>query len=194
MLKIAPLGWIHGQLPFTTEWRIGYERRIAPRATLGVSYSYLGTNYPFSFIGAFALSTAISAAITSAGHPGIVWTDARVRAHGARYQAQYRQYLSRKRRAPEGWYLSPHFSYAEVTYDVRVEDLTAQIDLTNRTYDLLFGHQRVLGQHFVFDIFTGLGYRDKRTVVRGLAGVRPDERLSANHFKLSSGLNLGWAF
>ena len=90
IIKIAPLGWIHGSLPFTTESRIGYERVLGGRSSLVGSYSHLGSNYPFNFIGSFALSAAISSAITFSGHPAALWTDAKVRASGRRYQLQYR--------------------------------------------------------------------------------------------------------
>lgn len=197
VIKLAPLGWIHGQLPFTVESRIGYERRLGARNSLGASYSYLGTNYPFSFIGSFALSAAISAAITASGHPYIGWTNAKIRARGARWQVQYRQYLSKKRLAPEGWYLAPQFSYASVNYEVSLEDWATKvnIEVKNRNYNLLFGHQRVLGRHFVFDVFTGLGYREKSTFIVNDAGARVgDELPHGTRLKLSSGLNLGWAF
>jgi hypothetical protein len=196
VIKIAPLGWIHGSLPFTVESRIGYERRIGPRSSLMGSYSYLGTNYPFSFIGSFALSAAISTAITYSGHPAIGWTDAKIRAEGHRWQLQYRKYLSKRRLSPEGWYLAPQFSYAKVRYDVILEDFDVDvgIDVTNRNYNLLFGHQRVFGRHFVFDIFTGMGYRDKTTALIGDDGARLDYLSKGSKFKLSSGLNIGWAF
>ncbi|MBC7448752.1 MAG: hypothetical protein H7330_11915 [Hymenobacteraceae bacterium] len=196
VIKIAPLGWIHGQLPFTTESRIGYERRLGERSSLGVSYSYLGTNYPFSFIGSFALSAAISSAITASGHPYIGWTNAKIRARGARWQLQYRKYLNKNRLAPEGWYLSPQISYAHVTYQVVLPDWDTQVDIEvkNRNYNLLFGHQRVLGQHLVFDVFTGVGYREKSTFIVSAAGQKLQEMPHGTRFKLSSGLNLGWAF
>lgn len=196
VIKIAPLGWIHGQQPFTTESRIGYERRLGDRSSLGVSYSYMGTNYPFSFIGAFAFSAAISAAVTASGHPYLGWSNTKIRAKGVRYQAQYRKYLSQKRLAPEGWYLSPQFSYTRVDYKVSLEDWSVpfDIELTSRNYNLLFGHQRVFGKHFVFDIFTGLGYRDKHTFIVDENGGKVKEMPHGTRLKLSSGLNIGWAF
>jgi hypothetical protein len=196
LLKIAPLGWIHGQLPFTTESRIGYERVVGRRSSLGGSYSYLGTNYPFSFIGSFALSAAISSAITLSGHPAAVWTDAKVRTQGHRYQLQYRYYFTQKLQAPEGFYLAPHFSYASADYRVSFPDFDTSflITQTNRNYNLLVGYQNVLGRHFVIDVFTGLGYRDKDTRIYDGNGTYLTTMPKGTSVKLSSGMNLGWAF
>ncbi len=196
VLKLAPLGWIHGQLPFTVEWRLGYERRLGKRNSLAASYSHLGSNVPFSFLGSFALSAAISSAVTLSGHPSIGWTSADIRARGSRWQVQYRQYLTDRRLAPEGWYVSPQFSYAAADYTIRLKDwgTAMHIELKNHNYNLLFGHQRVWGKHFVFDVFTGLGYRQKSTFIVNAAGENLEQMPNATHLKLSSGLNLGWAF
>lgn len=196
VLKIAPLGWIHGQLPFTTESRVSYERVLGGRSSVGGSYSYLGTNYPFSFIGSFALSAAISSAITLSGHPAAVWTDAKVRASGRRYQLQYRYYFTRKQQAPEGFYLGPNYSDSRVDYRVSFPDFNTSFDLirTNRNYNLLVGYQAVLGRHFVVDAFTGLGYRDSQTKIYDQNGAYLSTAPHGTHTKLSSGLNLGWAF
>ncbi|GAA3945095.1 hypothetical protein GCM10022406_29010 [Hymenobacter algoricola] len=196
LLKIAPLGWVHGQLPFSTESRISYERVLGGRSSVGGSYSYLGTNYPFSFIGSFALSAAISSAVTLSGHPAVVWTDAKVRTTGSRYQLQYRYYFTRKQHAPEGFYLGPNFSYASADYRVSFPDFNTSFTITqkNTNYNLLVGYQNVLGRHFVLDVFTGLGHRDKDTKVYDQNGGLLTTMPKGTALKLSSGLNLGWAF
>lgn len=196
VLKIAPLGWVHGQLPFSTESRISYERMLVGRSSLGASYSYLGTNYPFSFLGSFALSAAISSAITLSGHPAAVWTDAKVRTKGYRYQLQYRYYLTQKQQAPEGFYLGPNVSYAKADYRISFPDFDTSFLITkkNLNYNLLVGYQLVLGRHFVVDAFTGLGYRDTDTQIYDQNGVHLTTMPKGTKTKLSSGLNLGWAF
>ncbi len=183
-------------MPFTTETRVGYERRIAPHSSVGVSYSRMGTNYPFSFLGSFALSAAITTAITATGHVGLTWIDASIRVSGTRWQAYYRQYLSKRRQAPEGWYLSPQVSSAKVVYAVKLSDFghIADINVTNRNVNLLFGHQRVWGKHFVFDVFTGLGYRKQTRSFQGIGVSQLNDLPHGTHLKFSSGLNIGWAF
>ncbi|TGE26415.1 DUF3575 domain-containing protein [Hymenobacter metallicola] len=196
LLKIAPFGWIHGQLPFSVESRLGYERVIGPHSSLGASYSYLGTNYPFSFLGSVALSSAISTAFTAAGHPTVVWTETKIRTKGHRYQFQYRHYLSKKYYAPEGWYLSPHYSHAQAEYRVTLKDfdVARTLKTTNSNYNLLFGYQNVLGRHFVLDVFTGLGYRDIQTKIFDENGGYLHDMEEGSALKISSGLNIGWAF
>lgn len=196
LLKIAPLGWVHGQMPFTVESRLGYERVLSRRSSAMASASYLGTNYVFGFIGSAAFSAALSSVFTLSGHPALVWSQTTIRARGARYQVQYRYYLGGAGgHAPAGVYLAPHFSYSQVDYTVRLDDFntTFGISTTNRNYNLLVGYQRVLGRHFAFDVFTGLGYLDKTNRIYEPDGTLHD-RLPVTGLKISSGLNLGWAF
>jgi hypothetical protein len=196
IIKFAPLGLIHGSMPFTVESRLSYERVLGRRSSVAAGASYLGTNYAFSLIGSFALSAAISSAFTLSGHPAIVWTQTSIRSQGARYQLQYKYYFGVKSRAPEGWYLSPHFSYTTVDYTFRVKDLDAQVNAKtkNRNYNLLVGYQKVLGRHFTFDVFSGLGYRDNTTRFFDDDGTYLNTFPRGTSLKLSSGLNLGWAF
>ena len=183
-------------MPFTVESRLSYERVLGRRSSVAASASNIGTNYVFSFIGSIALSAAISSAFTLSGHPNIVWTQTSIRSRGARYQLQYKYYFGAKSLAPEGWYLSPHFSYTTVDYTFRVKDLDAQVTAkaTNRNYNLLVGYQNVLGRHFTFDMFTGLGYRDKSTRFFDDQGAYLNTFPQGTTLKISSGLNLGWAF
>ena len=196
ILKIAPLGLVHGSMPFTVESRLSYERVLGPRSSVAVGASYLGNNPAFSFIGSFALSAALSSAFTLAGHPNIVWTETTIRSRGYRYQAQYRRYLGARTTAPQGWYLSPQVSFSQADYTFKLKDFDVQVNLksTNRNYNLLVGYQRLLGRHLAFDVFTGLGYRDKTTKSYGSNGAYLETYPSATKLKISSGLNLGWAF
>ncbi|TGE19714.1 hypothetical protein [Hymenobacter elongatus] len=195
IIKLAPLGFIHGQLPFSVESRLGFERVIGPHSSVAVAYSHLGTNKPFNFVGSVALSAAISTAFTAAGYPTVVYTDTKINTSGYRYQFQYKHYLSKKA-APEGLYLSPHFSYAKADYDIRLKafEVAAAIKMTNSNYNLLFGFQDIWGKHFVVDVFTGLGYRDRSIRIFDTQGKLVDTMPKGTALKVSSGLNVGWAF
>ena len=199
VIKIAPFAFIHGQMPFTVESRIGYERAISKQGSLGASYSYLGTNYPFSFIGSAALSATLTTALMLYGKPGkvgIIWTNTDIKATGYRYQFQYRHYLSKKHFAPEGFYLSPHYSYAKVAYDVEMEDFEVKfkVKAKNESYNLLLGYQAILGRHFVLDVFSGLGYRNNRRDILDDQSNFLRRMEKGSPLKFSAGLNMGWAF
>jgi hypothetical protein len=196
IVKLAPFAFVHGQMPFTVESRLGYERVIGPHSSLGASYSYLGTNYPFSFIGSVALSSAISSAFTAAGHPSIVWTETKIRSRGQRYQLQYRRYLNETKTAPRGWYLAPHVSYTRVEYNISLKDfdVTRIFKKTNVNYNLLVGYQYLLGRRLAFDVYTGLGYRDVSTKLYDENEVYLQDLPEGTALKVSSGFNLGWAF
>src|SRR5688572_27913574 len=114
IIKLAPLGFIHGQMPFNVESRIGYERVIGDKSSVAGSYSYLGTNYPFSFIGSAALRATLATSLTLYGKPGktaIVWSVTDVKTLVFRYQFLYKYYLSKKHVQPEWVSVSPHYSY-----------------------------------------------------------------------------------
>ncbi|WP_160328216.1 DUF3575 domain-containing protein [Solirubrum puertoriconensis] len=196
IIKIAPLGWIHGQEPFSVETRLGYERVISQHGSLMGSYSYLGTNYPFTFIGEAALSATIMTAFAAAGHARVVWTDVKTRTTGHRYQLQYKYYLGQRRQAPEGFYVSPHFSYTKAHYTFEAPDFAYKVGsrTVNRNYNVLFGYQAVLGRHLAVELFTGLGYRDKTEKTYDQNDNYTGTRERETPLKVSSGLNVGWAF
>lgn len=196
IIKIAPLGWIHGHMPFTVESRLGYERVLSRRSSVGAAASYLGTNYVFNFVGSLALSAAFSQALTLHGHPTLTWVATTIRTQGARYQLQYRYYLGQKGYAPNGFYLSPQASYTKVAYTVGIDDTDIKFGLksVNRNANLLVGFQHVLGRHFTFDVFTGYGYRKTTTGLYGANDNYLEPAPDVVGHKLNSGLNLGWAF
>lgn len=196
LIKLAPLGWIHGQLPFSVESRVGYERVVSGRSSIMGSYSYLSTNYPFNFIGSAALSATITSALLANGHGHVAWTDVETRTRGHRFQLQYKRYLTKRKSAPEGFYLAPHYSYTTATYRSEVKDLDIRfsINTTNHNYNLLFGFQEILGRHFVVDVFTGLGYRNKTEKTYDKHGAYTGTQDKEIPLKVSSGLNIGWAF
>ncbi|MBK0404771.1 DUF3575 domain-containing protein [Adhaeribacter sp. BT258] len=199
VIKLAPFAFIHGQMPFTVESRIGYERVIGKQNSLAGSYSYMGTNYPFSFLGSAALSATLTTALALYGKPGkvgIVWTETDIKASGYRYQLQFKRYLSKNNYAPEGWYVSPHYSYAKVDYDVEMEDfeIKFKVKAKNESYNLLLGYQAILGKHFVLDMFTGLGYRNNRKEILDDQNTFLHRMKKGSPMKFSAGLNMGWAF
>jgi len=198
VIKISPFAWIHGQEAFTVESRIGYERVIGPRSSVAGSYCYFGSNPVFGFIGSVALSATLTTVLNLYGKPGkvgIVWSETKIQTGGYRYQLQYKKYLSKKFSAPEGLYLSPHFSYSEADYSIDFTNFEVRSDLTikNRNYNLLCGYQALLGKHFVVDVFTGLGYKQKTTEIFDMNGNKLDT-IEGSPLKLSSGFNIGWAF
>src|SRR6478735_453852 len=198
VIKMAPFAFIHGQNPFTVESRIGYERVIGPKSSVAASFSHLGSNPVFGFLGSIALSATLTTVLNVYGKPGkagLVWEKTTIEPSGYRYQLQFKKYLGQKATAPEGFYLSPHFSYAGITYKVAFEnfDIQTRLETKNLNYNLLFGYQGILGKHFVVDVFTGLGYKQLTTDVIDANGVKL-RTIEGLPVKLSSGFNMGWAF
>ncbi|HSI91781.1 MAG TPA: DUF3575 domain-containing protein [Adhaeribacter sp.] len=199
VIKLAPLAFLHGQMPFTVESRIGYERVLGRKTSVGASYSYLGSNPVFGFIGSAALSATLTTALTLYGKPGkggIVWSETKIQTSGYRYQLQFRKYLGSQTSAPEGWYLSPHYSFARTNYNIAMKDfeLDFKLKAKNESLNLLLGYQAILGRHFVLDVFTGLGYRNNSQDIYDSQNVFLKRMKKSSPLKLSTGLNIGWAF
>lgn len=199
LLKVAPFAFIHGQVPFGVESKLSYERVIGSRNSVGSSYSHIGSNPVFGFIGSVALSATLTTVLNLYGKPGkagIVWSETKIRTSGYRYQFQFKHYLSKKTSAPSGLYLSPHYSYAQTEYAVSMSNLDVETTLKarNRNFNLLFGYQEVIGKHFVVEVFTGLGYKIKSTDIYDKAGTWLHTMPKGSPLKISSGFNLGVAF
>jgi hypothetical protein len=109
---------------------------------------------------------------------------------------QYRRYFSRHKFAPRGWYLSPHVSYAKADYNISLKDFDVKriLKTTNTNYNLLVGYQTMWGRRVVFDVFTGLGYRNIQTKIFDEQGTYISTVPNETPLKVSSGFNLGWAF
>ena len=199
IIKVAPFAFIHGQVPFGVESKLSYERVIGSRNSLGGSYSHIGSNPVFGFIGSVALSATLTTVLNLYGKPGkagIVWSETKIKTSGYRYQFQFKHYLSKKTTAPSGLYLSPHYSYSETDYDVTMSnlDLETTLKAKNRNFNLLFGYQEVIGKHFVVEVFTGLGYKRKSTDIYDKDGNWLHTMPKGSPLKVSSGFNLGIAF
>ena len=129
---------------------------------------------------------------------------------GFRVQASRKYYFSQfddkldssEDMAPNGFYISPHFSFSSAKIDMQyfqVYDIW--IRATQFNASILIGGQGFLG-NFTLDVFTGLGYKQNEWIERfsptQILIIDPDDlalpRTYSGPIKFSLGFNIGYAF
>ena len=180
VLKISPLALIMGQIPLTGELRVMYEMATAPRQSsfIGASLNYTGV-----FL---SLANVVDTTLTNQKY----------RFFGGRAQVAYRFYLLKKKEAPNGLYVAPHFSFNYAKFELKNGFDWQKFYYINGS--IQFGYQLIAG-HFAFDVCTGLGYRNNFSDYYNGARVRryqlpEDMHPFLQHFKPTLNVSLGYAF
>jgi hypothetical protein len=176
IVKASPVSYLWGQIPFTGELRLSYERMLTHNqsVTAGFSYNYLN---PF-FAVAFALGGKIPFPISM---------------QGARVQAGYRFYPIKKLEAPEGFFFGPHVSYSFVKVKDRAIQYTEYF-ISYFNVNLLAGYQFQIDDHFFVEGYTGIGYRMNRGEFVNYARRTTDVQRIGGPVKVSLGINFAYAF
>ena len=176
VLKSSPLAAIISQIPITAELRAMYERVLSPKQSTVVGISYLYPNF-------FFRDTLAK------------WNDSlgvNFKLNGLRLQAHQRFYLLRYHDAPSGIFVGPQASYSMV----KLNNKGKRDDFVKVVYlnvNLIGGYQVVIGR-FVFEAYTGIGYRDNYLVL-GEYG-QPDRTVEELNrgFKFTLATNIGFTF
>jgi hypothetical protein len=180
VLKISPLALIMGQIPLSGELRVMYEMATAPRQSsfIGASLNYTGV-----FL---SLANVVDTTLTNQKY----------RFFGGRVQVAYRFYLLKKKEAPNGLYVAPHFSFNYAKFELKNAFDWQKFYYINGS--ILFGYQLIAG-HFAFDVCTGLGYRNNFSDYYNGSRTRryqlpEDAHPFIQHLKPTLNLSLGYAF
>lgn len=185
VVKTNPFMVAWGILPFASEYRFVREVATAKKQSLLFGFSVLGVSPILKFANS-----------TSQGpyHP-VIWI------RGYRFQFMYKMYLSNDKEAPLGFYTGPYYSYASARYSMRNLQLKdTYIEGTAWHLSWVIGKQKLLGKHFCYDIYTGLGYKEYSLTYHSLtkiSGVNLDTSEIPgfdSNFKYCIGFNLGWMF
>jgi hypothetical protein len=144
--KTNPLAALGGPIyvtivPVTGEYKLLFEARTAEHQSIEAGLSYLG---PSLLLNMDELSEGDSLE--------------GVRTSGFRVQVAYKFFLTRDTKAPEGFYVGPHFSYARATVEAR--DREGDSFIASKTnLNLIFGYQLISNGGFVLNIYAGLGVK-----------------------------------
>ncbi len=197
VFKVGILPFFFGQVWGTGELRFNYERVIAPQQTILIGLSYDFPNLLGMAIYSAGASGGRGANGTHSGYgsrPGFL--DANYAFEGVRGMLGYRYYFLKSKGAPSGLYAGPYLSYNFVDVHERAATKNYE-DLHYFDACGVVGFQAVSHKHFVFDVTTGLGYKDNF-----ITHPNSDMSLSTqtihikpfDHVKFLVQLNFGYAF
>jgi hypothetical protein len=194
LLKTNPLpilwGPVPGVVPLTAEYRLINEFVVAPHQSSIIGFSFLGKSPLLSIF-----------------DPFLGGRSREIMVRGFRFQMAHRFYLNKFSNslglgysdyAPEGLYFGPLFSYSEVRVSTKyanIFDIYRRI--THFNANMVTGYQ-LIWDGFVFDIFTGLGYKENRWYEHFPPTVRPIYPQIGgaynSNLKFIFGFNFGIAF
>ena len=113
----------------------------------------------------------------------------------------YKIYLGRHAEAPQGLYTGPYYSYSTAKYSTQNLQLKdVYIEGTQWHTSWVIGKQKLLGNHFCYDIYSGIGYKEDQLQSHSLSNVNGINLRAVQipgfktHFKFCMGFNLGWMF
>jgi len=182
VIKTNPLAALGGPLfvlwivPITSEYKVYFEARTTEKQSIQVGLGYLGSSPIVASIGDLGGDTTVH----SSGFRGQLW---------------YKFFLTQDK-APGGFYLGPHVSYAFAKMKNSV-DPDIYFGATKLNIECVFGYQVITKGGFALDIFTGLGLKNKTfdTSHMGTNETFGDWKLN-NKFTVSVPLNFsfGYAF
>lgn len=200
VIKTNPGAVLWGQIPLTAEYRAAVETVTGVNQSAQLDLSYLRKS---------PIVTALEDSINSTSN-----YDLRLLIRGFRIQSQYRFYLnglfdgmlggeSFAITAPNGFYIAPHFSYAQARITTRnAIRYDTYTNISHLNFNLLSGFQ-IVWNSISMEAFVGLGWKQNRWVEsdQGTKRVLSRDELSDRFFplyaspvKLSGGFNFGIAF
>ncbi|MCX6330804.1 MAG: hypothetical protein NTZ85_14980 [Bacteroidia bacterium] len=181
-VKTNPLSVIGGPLwalwivPLSNEYKVSFEARTFEKQSVQVSVGYLGTSPIIKNLGDLGGDTTIK----TFGYHGQLW---------------YKFYLT-KDKAPNGFYVGPHFSYAWAKIKSSVDN-SKYFTASKLQFHVALGYEIITKGGFALDIFTGIGVKSKNYDFSHLGGddTYKDWKLN-DKFVVSVpfGLTFGYAF
>lgn len=145
-IKTNPLSALGGPLwvlivPLTSEYKVYFEAQTTARQSIQIGAGYLASSPLLTNIGDIGGDTSL----TCNGFRGQLW---------------YKFFLTSDN-APGGFYIGPHVSYAAAKLQVKPK--TGDFFQASKlNVHVVFGYQIVSKGGFALDIFTGLGFKNKK--------------------------------
>ncbi len=184
VIKSCPVPILVGQIVVCGELRLMLEHMITHNQSLSIGASY---NFPNLFL----------LMITAASKNRSIFKHLSMR--GARVMAGYRYYPLRSKKAPDGFFFGPYFSYNFV--NIREKHGSNNYEVINYLdAGIIAGYQFIAGNHFSLEGFGGFGYRDNfilnynahlnKTYTTFIPQIIP----AFEHVKFFLQMNLGYAF
>ena len=155
ILKFSAIPLFEGQIAYTGEIRVIYERKLAKRQSITLSASYDFPNF---------ILLAIGKRLSGGGRRGGGGRGGRgaslnsVSVEGGRIAVGYRYYPLKKQEGLKGFFVGPYLSYNAV--NIRDKSNAQNFEVVNYA-DVcgITGYQFII-KHFELEFFGGLGYKN----------------------------------
>ena len=164
-------------VPITGEYKVQFEVATTQKQSLQVGLSYIGPSLLLNLDEITSEGGSVSGINTA----------------GFRVTGMYKFYVSRDLSAPEGFYLSPYFSYASAKIESK-DDPSDYVQGKKMNFAGVFGYQMITSGGFTLDLFLGLGIVDRNWDYSGTAGDDFDLGASKTSATVPFGFSFGFAF
>lgn len=177
-IKTNPLSAMGGPLyiawivPLTSEYKVYFEAKTTPKQSIQIGLGYLGSSPLVAAIGNLGNDTTV----ISSGYHAQLW---------------YKFFMTEDK-APGGFYLAPHVSYAAARVKNNKEP-NKYFDASKLTVTCDFGYQIITKGHFALDLYTGLGIKKKHYKVNGF-DLSDWKLLDKFTIAVPVGFSFGYAF
>jgi hypothetical protein len=181
-VKVNPLAALGGPfwvaiVPITGEYKVVAEYAFAKKMSVQVGGSYLG---PSVLVNLDKLTTDTSSV-------------SGINTNGFKVTGMFKYFLSRDLEAPEGFYVAPHFSFAKATIESE-DNPDNNVGAQKMNINLCIGYQLITSGGFTIDIFTGLGYMQRKWDYKGESTGIFDLGANKNGVSIPFGFSFGYAF
>ena len=197
ILKVGIIPIFDGQIDFTGELRITYERKIAKRQSITVSGSYDFPNFILLAVGK-SFGGGRGGGGRRGGGYGRGGNFNSYSIEGGRITLGYRYYPLKKLEGLGGFFVGPYLSYNAV--NIRDKTASANYEVVNyANASLITGYQLVKKSHFSFEIFGGLGYKNNfvshyNSDANTIYSDYTLREAAFNNVKIVMQMNFGYAF
>lgn len=180
-IKTNPLSALGGPfwvviVPVTGEYRVLFEARTLPKQSVEIGLGYVGPS-------ALVNLSKLGDSLTSIGVGGF------------RGQLMYKFYITSEK-APKGFYVAPYVSYAEAKIKNK-KNTSDYIKATKLNVAAVLGYQVISQGGFALDVFTGLGFKDKKwefSSESGTTSFNMSDLTGKAGVSVTFGFNFGYAF
>lgn len=184
-IKTNPLSALGGPfwvvvVPVTGEFKVLFEAAVSDKSSIQVGAGYLGPSILLNLDD-----------LTSDDEEGGI---SGLKTNGYRVQGMYKFFISRDLKAPEGFYVGPHVSWAAAKIASK-DNEDDNIQASKFNLNAVFGYQLITSGGFTLDIYTGMGFVSRKWEFSGT-----DSDFDADEFKdkasisIPLGFTFGYAF
>lgn len=181
-IKVNPLSALGGPfwiavVPVTGEYKVVAEYAFTQKMSFQAGVSYIGPSVLIN------LDKIVTDTANVSG----------INTNGFKVSGMFKYYLSRDLQAPEGFYVAPHFSFAKATIASK-DNADDNIGAQKMNINLCIGYQLITSGGFTLDVFTGMGFVQRKWDYEGESSGIFDLGKNKSSVSIPLGFSFGYAF